>query len=94
MARRWVAKGRPTSDNEYFEALTLNIFRAGLDWRMVEKKWPAIRGAFADPGSEVGWCGWLAEIEPRAKVAPFEPLGHPSKWVTLHALRMLKRLYE
>jgi len=25
---------------------------------------------------------------------PLEEIGQPSKWVTLHALRMLKRLYE
>jgi len=46
MTKRWVARDRPTTDNEYFEALTLNIFRAGLDWRMVDKKWPAIKQAF------------------------------------------------
>jgi DNA-3-methyladenine glycosylase I len=46
MDKGWVAKGRPANDNEYFEALTLNIFRAGLDWRMVERKWPAIKRAF------------------------------------------------
>lgn len=48
MAHRWVSKERPTTDQGYFEALTLNIFRAGLDWRMVEKKWPAIKQAFDD----------------------------------------------
>lgn len=36
---------------------------------------------------------WLAEIEPWTKVGLSEPLGQPSKYVTLHALRMLKRLY-
>jgi len=37
---------------------------------------------------------WLAEMEPWTKVGLFEPLGQPSKYVPLHALRMLKRLYE
>lgn len=36
---------------------------------------------------------WLTEIEPWAKWGLFEPIGQPSKYVTLHALRMLKRLY-
>jgi DNA-3-methyladenine glycosylase I len=39
-------KEYPSTDAEYFEALALNIFRAGLDWRMIRKKWPAICRAF------------------------------------------------
>lgn len=37
---------------------------------------------------------WLAEIEPWANLGLFEPISHPSKYVTLHALRMLRRLYK
>jgi hypothetical protein len=37
---------------------------------------------------------WLAEIEPWANLGLFEPISHPSKYVTLHAMRMLKRLYK
>jgi 3-methyladenine DNA glycosylase Tag len=38
----------PLGDSEYFERMTKCIFRAGLNWRVVEKKWPGFRRAFAD----------------------------------------------
>jgi hypothetical protein len=42
---------------------------------------------------------WPCEKEPKGgrwmkKYIEFEEIGQPSKWVTLHALRMLKTLYE
>lgn len=61
MAKHWIAKDHPTSDNEHFEAATLNIFRAGLDWRMVEKKWPAIRRAFEEYGSLANYIRTIDE---------------------------------
>jgi 3-methyladenine DNA glycosylase Tag len=36
----------PESDTEYFDILSRAIFTAGLNWRMVEKKWPAFKEAF------------------------------------------------
>lgn len=39
---------KPKDDTEYFERMTKFIFSAGLNWRMIEKKWPNFRGAFAD----------------------------------------------
>lgn len=41
---------------------------------------------------------WPCEKEPKGgrwmkKFFDFEPIGEPSKWVTLHAMNMLKRLY-
>lgn len=38
----------PNSDDEAFEALTLEIFQAGLSWRTVLAKREAFRRAFAD----------------------------------------------
>ena len=46
MEGRQERKEHPSNNAEYFEALALNIFRAGLDWWMVRKKWPAIFRAF------------------------------------------------
>lgn len=37
----------PRDDTEYFDALSRAIFTAGLNWSMVEKKWPNFRRAFA-----------------------------------------------
>ena len=41
----WNAKP-PKDDTEYFDTLSRAIFTAGLNWRMVEKKWPDFRKAF------------------------------------------------
>lgn len=37
---------KPKDDTEYFERLTKFIFSAGLNWNMIEKKWPNFREAF------------------------------------------------
>lgn len=36
----------PKDDVGYFDAMSKAIFTAGLNWGMVEKKWPAFRVAF------------------------------------------------
>jgi DNA-3-methyladenine glycosylase I len=46
MPNPWGAKP-PRSDAEYFERMTRAIFTAGLNWRMIEKKWPNFRKAFS-----------------------------------------------
>jgi 3-methyladenine DNA glycosylase Tag len=38
----------PKDDAEYFDRMSRAIFTAGLNWRMVEKKWPDFRRAFSD----------------------------------------------
>jgi 3-methyladenine DNA glycosylase Tag len=38
----------PRDDDEYFERMSHAIFQAGLNWEMVEKKWPSFRKAFSD----------------------------------------------
>ena len=38
---------RPADDGEYFERMTRALFSAGLNWRMIENKWPHFRRAFA-----------------------------------------------
>ena len=39
---------KPRDDAEYFERMTKSIFTAGLNWEVVEKKWPSFRKAFSD----------------------------------------------
>lgn len=45
----WYEKGkRPSSDDCYFENMSRIIFQAGLNWSVIEKKWPTTRKAFVD----------------------------------------------
>lgn len=38
----------PKDDAGYFDLMSRAIFTAGLNWKMVENKWPDFRKAFAD----------------------------------------------
>ncbi len=38
----------PKDDRGYLDLMSKAIFSAGLNWRMVEKKWPHFRKAFRD----------------------------------------------
>ena len=37
----------PRNDSEYFERMSRAIFSAGLNWKMIDNKWPNFRSAFA-----------------------------------------------
>lgn len=39
---------KPTGDSDYFERMSRVIFMSGLNWQILEKKWPGIKKAFAD----------------------------------------------
>ena len=36
----------PKTDDEYFERMTRALFQAGLNWRVIETKWPNFQKAF------------------------------------------------
>ena len=38
---------KPKNDNEYFERMSRVILASGLNWRVLENKWPGIKKAFA-----------------------------------------------
>ena len=40
-------KSRP-NDNGYFENITRIIFQGGLNWRIIDRKWPNFRTAFSN----------------------------------------------
>jgi 3-methyladenine DNA glycosylase Tag len=42
----WYRDKRPLNDDAYFENMSRVIFQAGLNWQVVDKKWPAIKEAF------------------------------------------------
>jgi len=44
----WYRKNRPSTDEEYFENMSRVIFQAGLNWRVIDSKWSAIKKAFSD----------------------------------------------
>ena len=44
----WYRKQRPTSDETYFENMSRVIFQAGLNWKVIDKKWSTIKTAFAE----------------------------------------------
>ena len=39
---------RPQNDDGYFEEMSKMVFRAGLNWSVIEKKWPDIKRALAN----------------------------------------------
>ena len=38
----------PKTDDEYFERMTKTLFQAGLNWQVIENKWPNFEKAFAN----------------------------------------------
>ena len=39
---------RPNDDDGYFEQMSRAVFLAGLNWKVIEKKWPDIKRLFAN----------------------------------------------
>jgi DNA-3-methyladenine glycosylase I len=45
----WCSKGKhPADDDAYFENMCRIIFQAGLNWSVIDKKWPTTQKAFAN----------------------------------------------
>lgn len=42
----WYTDKRPSSDQAYFENMCRIIFQAGLNWSVIDKKWPTTQKAF------------------------------------------------
>ena len=42
----WYRNKRPSNDEAYFENMCRVIFQAGLNWQVIDKKWPTIKEAF------------------------------------------------
>jgi DNA-3-methyladenine glycosylase I len=43
----WYRGKRPPNDDAYFENMSRIIFQAGLNWSVIENKWPTMKQAFA-----------------------------------------------
>ncbi len=44
----WCRDKRPSNDSVYFENMCRVIFQAGLNWHVIDNKWPTTKKAFAD----------------------------------------------
>ena len=44
----WCRGKRPENDETYFENMCRVIFQEGLNWRVIDSKWPTTRKAFAN----------------------------------------------
>src|SRR5216683_3060705 len=45
---RHAQKHRPKDDDGYFKQMSRAVFLAGLNWKVIEKKWPEIKHLFAN----------------------------------------------
>ncbi len=48
MPKWWYREKRPSSDESYFENMCRVIFQVGLNWQVIDQKWPTTKQAFAD----------------------------------------------
>ncbi len=39
---------KPKDEAEYFERMTKTVFKAGLTWTVIDKKWPNFRRSFTN----------------------------------------------
>ena len=44
----WMKRNTKLEDNDYFENMTRIIFQGGLNWKVIEKKWPYFKEVFKD----------------------------------------------
>lgn len=52
---------KPKDDNEYLERMSRVILASGLNWRVIENKWPGIKKAFA--GFDIKKVSKFQELE-------------------------------
>ena len=48
MPEWWYREKRPANDEAYFENMCRVIFQAGLNWQVIDNKWPTTKKAFAN----------------------------------------------
>ena len=44
----WMYRNSQPGNTGYFENMTRIIFQGGLNWRIIDKKWPNFKKAFSD----------------------------------------------
>jgi DNA-3-methyladenine glycosylase I len=48
MPEWWYREKRPPNDSAYFENMCRVIFQAGLNWHVIDNKWPSTKKAFSN----------------------------------------------
>jgi 3-methyladenine DNA glycosylase Tag len=43
---KWMQRNTELTDNDYFENMTRIIFQGGLNWKVIENKWPYFQKVF------------------------------------------------
>jgi 3-methyladenine DNA glycosylase Tag len=56
MPQWWYREKRPPNDSAYFENMCRVIFQAGLNWHVIDNKWPTTREAFLNFNIEKVAC--------------------------------------
>ncbi len=59
----WYREKRPASDEAYFENMCRVIFQAGLNWHVIDNKWPTIKKAFLNFKIGKIACFTAADVE-------------------------------
>ena len=62
-APEWWYQKRPSTDEAYFENMCRVIFQAGLNWRVIDNKWPSIKKAFSNFDIEKVACFTDSDVE-------------------------------
>ena len=63
MPQWWYREKRPSTDEEYLENMSRVIFQAGLNWQVIDNKWPAIKKAFSNFDIRKIACFTEADVE-------------------------------
>jgi 3-methyladenine DNA glycosylase Tag len=63
MPKWWYREKRPSNDEAYFENMCRVIFQAGLNWKVIDNKWPSIKKALLNFETEKIACFTEADIE-------------------------------
>jgi DNA-3-methyladenine glycosylase I len=59
----WCREKCPSNDEVYFENMSRIIFQAGLNWRVIDQKWPTIKKAFLNFNIEKIACFTDADVQ-------------------------------
>jgi DNA-3-methyladenine glycosylase I len=63
MPEWWYREKRPSTDKEYFENMSRVIFQAGLNWHVIDNKWPTSKKAFANFNIDKVSCFTDADVQ-------------------------------
>jgi DNA-3-methyladenine glycosylase I len=63
MPNWWYRGKHPPNDNDYFENMCRVIFQEGLNWRVIDNKWPTTRKAFVNFNINKVACFTAADVE-------------------------------